>query len=192
MKDEGKAVTVRAPTRPGASYFVERFGQYGSHEERLVCSARSGAKLRRLLSMLVRSYSDDLEIFVNRMSDLRDYPEWERFVGAKGREDTIAALEEFGDYLFSDGAIRLCVRDKSTLEYVALDEFGTLYIYGSPPSVTELLDFLKFKRRRSARRDHLRRDVRRPDDSEIRFMRLVHRLGLVPAKDGHPGGKGED
>ena len=95
-------------------------------------------QLKQLVYGLLRLFSPHAQVLLKvDKKDVSDGAVWTRYHGEAPVAKVVHAIRDHERLIFQDGYTQLCVRDDDTGEYIALDEYGVLYIYAHDDRFTQ-------------------------------------------------------
>jgi hypothetical protein len=176
MPDEALKA-VAQDYHPSAFFFSE---QSERGDVRWVAWSPQLAQLKRLVYALLDLFtSGDAGVLLKvDKQNVADGPVWTRYHGQAPLDEVIAAIRAHERMIFQDGYTQLCVRDLTTADYLALDEYDVLYIYGDDERFPAACRDCGFEQRDEAlvsEQGHWRRHI---PDLEPDRVAFAERLGL--------------
>lgn len=159
---------------PPAFFFMQTSPEGAT---RWVAWAGDVSRLRRLVYDVLAGFSLHARVLlkVDRQT-VPDGPVWTRYHGEAPLAKVVAAIRDCESFVFQDGYTQLCVRDDDTGEYIAVDEFGLLWIYADDDRFVEVCRRAGFEERPEeliSDRGHYRRGVPDAAGQRERFVKAL-------------------
>lgn len=171
------AKAARDGYHPSPFFFSQKNTADGSL--RWLAWSSVGELMERLTNDVLQRFSEDLEVLLKiEKQDTSDGPAWSRFHGAAKRTEVCAAIESVRSLIYGDGYTQLCVRDSPTGNYIALDEYGILFIYWDDENIAHICREAGFEQRQHeliSARPHWRKRI--PDAADLQ-RQLIDLLRL--------------
>ena len=146
---------------------------------RLVAWAPEVRPVEALLHAVLAEFSPHAQVLLKvGKQDVPDGPVWTRYHGEAPTARVAKAVRDFERLVFHDGYTQLCVRDDDTGEYLALDEFGLLWVYSDDPKFADLCRACGFEERVEELISDRPRWQCALDDGPELAERFVRELGL--------------
>ena len=102
----------------------------------------------KLVYDVLRRFSRHAKVLLKvDKQDAPDGPVWTRYHGEAPLAKVVDAIRASEPFVFQDGYTQLCVRDDDTGEYIALDEYGLLWIYADDDRFEEVCRAAGFEER---------------------------------------------
>ena len=130
---------------------------------------------RRLVYDVLKQFSPHAQVLLKvDKQDVPDGPVWTRYHGEAPLAKVVGAIRDNEPFVFQDGYTQLCVRDDDTGEYIALDEYGLLWIYADDDRFVEVCRRNGFEERPEhliSDGGHYRRSLADAAEQRDRFLR---------------------
>ena len=133
---------------------------------------------QRLVYDVLRLFSPHALVLLKvDKQDVPDGPVWTRYHGDAPLAKVVEAIRANEPFVFQDGYTQLCVRDDDTEEYIALDEYGLLWIYADDGRFAEVCRKNGFEERPEeliSDRGHYRRTSPDSEEQRERFLSALN------------------
>ena len=105
-------------------------------------------QLKRLAYATLRHFSRHARVVLQvDKQDVTDGPVWTRYHGEAPLAKVTAAVRDHERLIFQDGYTQLCVKDDDTGDYLALDEYGLLWIHSDEEAFADTCRACGFEER---------------------------------------------
>lgn len=145
---------------------------------RLVAWSQDCRQMRAVMMVLLETFSAQVNVLLKcRPANLetRDYSRWH---GEQSLANVKQALDEFPYYVFKCGYEVLCLLDRETDEYMALDEYGLLWFYTRSQEHSRVLEEYGFQHSQTPLVTEGGCFVATEPDQESWRQAFIDRLGL--------------